>query len=387
MNLSLLFIFLFTAVGFLWFRLLKVNHDAEQKTKDFEILSQEYQSLLHKLDSRGQQLDVLFSTISEVVFRVDSQGRILGGNAKASKLFQFNSSLELPQDLLVFYRDVDWLDAYKDAVHSLPEEKKLPEMLVKGRVLLPKLASIDDKEALLVCLDVTAYTKLQQKQKALLENLMHDLKTPLTSLLGYAMSIGSFSDDKALTQEASDVIAKEANHINELLNQMLTLNRVEESKQDVLTAECDMSLVIGQVWKTLDYDLQKKQVKLDLSVSDTALLVQMADVDCHRILMNIASNAVKFTPQGSTIECLVEDSGDMLLICIQDQGGGVPEKYLQRITERFYRVDGVRGRNDQEGHGLGLSIVKEIIGRDGGTLSIHNREEGGLSVVLGLPKL
>jgi two-component system phosphate regulon sensor histidine kinase PhoR len=372
-------------IFWLAFRLNQTSKRLQVHEVQYEQLKREYNDLKNTLATRGRRLDVLLSTISEVVLRVDEQGRVLGGNEQAESLFNFKQSLVLPQSILVFYRDSEWLKAFQQAIDALPEQRTLPEMKVNGRVLLPRLAALSDKEALLLCLDVTAYTHLQQKQKSLLENLMHDLKTPLTSLLGYARSIEAFADDEALLHEATSVIVKEAKHINNLMNSMLTLNQIEHDKAEK-DEHCSIIQVHEQVWDSLQHKMQAKAIKLDVDIDVDNEMVCMSEVDCHRILMNIAENALKFSPEGSSIFCRVVEQDASVSISIQDQGYGIPETHLKRVVERFYRVDNVRGREKQEGHGLGLAIVKETLERDGGHLLLENSEEGGLLVTITIPK-
>jgi two-component system phosphate regulon sensor histidine kinase PhoR len=372
-------------IFWLAFRLNQASKHLQTHEIKHEQLKREYDSLKSTLATRGRRLDVLLSTISEVVLRVDEQGRVLGGNEQAELLFNLKHSIVLPQSILVFYRDSEWLKAFQQAIDALPEQRTLPEMKVNGRVLLPRLAALSDKEALLLCLDVTAYTRLQQKQKSLLENLMHDLKTPLTSLLGYARSIETFADDEALRHEATSVIVKEAKHINNLMNSMLTLNQIDHDKTEH-DAYCSIINVHQQVWDSLQHKMQAKGVKLDVDVDLGSEMIGMSEVDCHRILMNIAENALKFSPEGSSIFCRIVEQDANVSISIKDQGYGIPEVHLKRVVERFYRVDNVRGREKQEGHGLGLAIVKETLERDGGHLLLENSEEGGLLVTIIIPK-
>ena len=372
-------------IFWLVFRLNMASKHLQVQEIKHEQLKHEYTNLKDTLATRGRRLDVLLSTISEVVLRVDEQGRVLGGNEQAESLFHFKRSIMLPQSILVFYRDSEWLKSFQEAIDALPEQKILPEMKVNGRVLLPRLAALSDKEALLLCLDVTAYTRLQQKQKSLLENLMHDLKTPLTSLLGYARSIEAFADDEALRREATTVIAKEAKHINDLMNSMLTLNQIEYDKTEK-DVNCSIINVHQQVWDSLQHKIHDKAVKLDVDIDVDSEMVSMNEIDCHRILMNIAENALKFSPEGSNIFCRIIEKETCVSISIQDQGYGIPETHIKRVVERFYRVDNVRGREKQEGHGLGLAIVKETLERDGGRLLLENSEDGGLVVTVTIPK-
>ncbi len=362
----------------------KTSAVLEDKAQELQTLNQKYEALQKTLLKRGRRLDVLLSSVSEVVLRVDKQGRVLGGNTQAEMLFGFTRVSELPQSMLLFYRDSEWIKAFQNAVSNLPEQKQLPEMKIKGRVLLPRLAALSESEALLLCMDVTAYTQLQNKQQNLLENLMHDLKTPLTSLLGYARSIEAFDNDKALRHEAATVIAQEAKHINDLMNSMLALNQIDlEVEQG---EQCDLNLVLERVKQSLDFALKQEDMHFQLETHPASAVVKLSETDCYRVLMNVVENALKFSPKGSTIRCFVEEEDKYFAISIIDQGHGIPKKFLSRVTERFYRVDKVRGREKAEGHGLGLAIVQEILDRDGGVLHMENTEQGGLCVQLMLPK-
>ncbi|HID36738.1 MAG TPA: HAMP domain-containing histidine kinase [Ghiorsea sp.] len=385
MNMDMLWLLTLVAALVLYYRLQKVKQRLEMEQQDHARLQHKYESLQRTLKTRGQRLDVLLSSISEVVLRVDHLGRVMGGNTQASELFHLSDSPNLPQSMLVFYRDNDWLKAYQQALKALPEHQVLPEMKVDGRVFLPRLAELNKQEALLLCMDVTAYTQLQKKQKSLLENLMHDLKTPLTSLLGYARSIEAFSDDVELRQEAVSVIAREAKHINALMNSMLTLNQIEH-QQTKVDESCDVVAVAKQVWQSLEYAMQQKQVLLKDFDSSQSMRVAMSEVDCHRILMNVADNAVRFSPVEGSIHFSIEDTDSVVCIRLQDEGCGISGKHINRVTERFYRVDDVRGRKKEEGHGLGLAIVKEILERDGGSLKLDSSEKVGLSVSIELMK-
>ena len=371
-------------VVWLFYRLDALSQALDEEKQKHQKLRKKFDKLERKLFTRGRRLDVLLSTVTEVVLRVDKLGRVLGGNTQASDLFQFGRFPKLPQAMVIFYRDHEWLSAYQKAVEALPLQLPLPEIKIRDRVFLPRLAALGDNEALLLCMDVTAFMQLQQKQKSLLENLMHDLKTPLTSLLGYARSIEAFADDEALLAEAVSVIAKEAKHINDLMNSMLTLNLIEH-QLGVFIEPCDVVDVNRQIWSVLQAQMKEKGITLDLHCDKQEIKVKMAEADCHRVLMNIAENALKFSPKGSTIQCFIEGSEEKVCITITDHGLGIAEKHLSRVTERFYRVDDVRGQVNKDGHGLGLAIVKETLERDGGDLKLQNVENAGLQVSIHIP--
>lgn len=379
---EILLIFFFVLIVVMLFQKQAVENELNEERVAHQRVREELLQLRGNLDIRGQRIDHLLSMFSEVIVRVNQQGSVLGGNKQANALFVFDTFPALPQSMVLFFRDHDWLHQFRRALRALPQQSELPEMHIHGRIFLPRLAPLADGEALLLCLDVTAYVRLQKQQKTLFANLMHDIKTPLTSLLGYARSIESFVDEPELRQEAVDVISREAKHLSRLMNHMLTLEKLDfQGKRD--DGESDVMQVLHHVWASLEFQMQQKQMVFALVNDIDTYMVNMDEEDCYRVFMNIAENAVKYGPKNSQISCSVRASHGCIQILIEDEGVGIAEKHLNRVTERFYRIDGARGRDDQsKGYGLGLAIVKEITEQHGGKLTLHNRDEGGLAVTL-----
>ena len=132
--------------------------------------------------------------------------------------------------------------------------------------------------------------------------------------------------------------------------------------------------------------MQDKAIELHMEYClEADVSVALTEVDCHRVLMNVAENAVKFSPSYAAVFCRLALQDGWVVVTIQDQGHGIPDSQLERVVERFYRLDHVRGREPQDGHGLGLAIVKETLDRDGGTLVLQNHEKGGLVVQMTMP--
>jgi len=334
------------------------------------------QSDLEKqLEQRSHRLDELLSAINVPVLRVDRTGRVMSANAEGIRLFAIRDVSLLPEPMVVFYRNPDWLKDFSHAVKALPEIVELPEVFIGEKVFLPRLAGLGEEQGLLLCLDVTAQYRLQEQRKTFVADLMHDLKTPLTSLLGYARSIEAFADDVALRQEAVSVIAQEALHVNSLLDALLSVEQIEYSVTE--QGSCDVVTVCKQVWQALQPEMAKKELTLSLQLPES-FEVAMHESDCFRVLMNVASNAVRYTIEDTELDCSLEEG----VLSILDEGDGIPKKDLPHVTERFYRVDAVRTRG---GHGLGLAIVKETLDRDGGALRLENREPNGLCAMITLP--
>ncbi len=375
MNGSLGFIVPFIMVLLWWWhvRLLKRVLASHERRLSTTQLSQS--DLEKQLEQRSHRLDELLSAIHVPVLRVDRAGRVISANGEGIRLFAIRDVSLLPEPMVVFYRNPDWLKAFSHATQVLPEVVELPEIFIGEKVFLPRLAGLGEEQGLLLCLDVTAQYRLQEQRKTFVADLMHDLKTPLTSLLGYARSIEAFADDAGLRQEAVSVIAQEALHVNSLLDALLSVEQIEYAVTE--QGSCDVVPVCKQVWQALQPEMAKKDLSLSLQLPES-FEIAMHESDCFRVLMNVASNAVRYTIEDTELDCRLEKG----VLSILDAGDGIPEKDLPHVTERFYRVDAVRTRG---GHGLGLAIVKETLDRDGGSLRLENREPNGLCVMITLP--
>ena len=131
--------------------------------------------------------------------------------------------------------------------------------------------------------------------------------------------------------------------------------------------------------------VKEKQVNIECSAQFSHMDVSMAEGDLHRILDNLLENALRYTPENSTIFISSEGNGNSCGLKVIDQGEGVPEKALPRLAERFYRGGQARDKRGDGGHGLGLAIVNELLEKYGGSLDIRNHEQYGLSVTVTLP--
>ena len=369
---------------FWWLHVQGLNQKYEDLAEEFKSLKEAHGDLASILKSRGRRLDVLFSAVNEVVMRVDYLGRVMAANSHANQVFDTEHIPDLPQSMLLFYRDPEWHRAFSKALKSLPEPSSLPDMHVDERVLAPRLAPLGKKQALLLCVDVTDKHLMEKQRKTLFANLMHDLKTPLTSILGYARSIQSFDDDPELRREAAGVIAEESKRVNRFLDALLTLEQMEHLNPDH-SASSSLWRECQAVFDGFATQLDAKEIEIDWDIDESLGDVNIVDSDLHRILDNVIGNAVRYGPESSRIFVKGSCDDESCSLEVVDQGSGVPQKELIRLTERFYRSDEARSQLRGEGHGLGLAIVKELVEKYEGELDIQNHEQHGLSVRIKLP--
>ncbi|NWF36867.1 ATP-binding protein [Mariprofundus sp. KV] len=362
----------------------RMRKELEETRSELKLLRETSGGLQETLEVRGRRLDVLLSSVSEAVMRVDSLGRVISANQRAAELFKMERGPELPQSMLVFIRDPDWYRAFSTALKMQTNDLHLPDIAVADRVLAPRLAFLGRDQALLLCMDVTERDKQERQQRQFLSNLKHDLKTPLTSLLGYARSLESFGHDPEFRMEASKVIADEAKHVNQLLDSLLTLDQIEFAQRHDIIAS-DPLAVFYKVKDVLVPRLLAKELSIELTQSGEMEDLLIAEHDVERVLLNVLENAQRYSPDGGVIRVDMRMAGAMAEIVVEDQGPGIPEKDLAKVTERFYRVDQARRRRKDGGHGLGLAIVKEMLEVHDGSLELANLTPNGLSLKITLP--
>ncbi len=359
----------------------RIQQRLRRQYKEVQRLQRRIATLQARVSRREKRLDTVLANINEAVLRLNGDGTVRGCNVQARRVFAIAEHAMFPLPLTAIYRDPDWHRHFNEALRRLPEDVSLPAMHVREHVLHPRLARLGKKQLLLVCMDVTQEHVLQQQRNQFLSNLMHDLKTPLTSLLGYARSMQTFASDEALRHEAVEVIVNEARHINHLLDSLLCIDQIEHGQR--LHGECDLTALLQVQKKSFEPQLSEKAVQLSLHVP-ASVVVPMHEVDCTRILRNILSNAIRHSPPGGEISCRMQQAseGEQPVLIICDQGEGIPDADLPHVCERFYRVDSNRQRG---GHGLGLAIVHELMNRDGGKLELSANTPHGLCVRLVFP--
>lgn len=363
---------------FIW-QSSRVGH-VQDKLK---IARRELEELQGRLERRSERLDTLFSNVNEAILRLDARGMVLAANERARAAFHMTDSLELPQSLTVLYRHPDWHRALRQALERLPEPSALPDMEMGDVVLAVRLTPLGRDQALLLCLDISRQRQLEVQREQLIRDLMHDMKTPLTSILGYARSIESFGDDATIREEASQTIAREAKRLNRLLESLLTLDQLERGRGDG-EGVSDLTAVADDVCNLMRQVAETASVRIETAFTPGSEQFPMSSEHLHRLLTNLVDNAIRYSPKGGRVSLTSTISGASIFLSVTDEGAGIEPAALSRVTERFYRADNARVA-DSGGHGLGLAIVAETVNRYGGRLELSNRETGGLEVQVRLP--
>jgi signal transduction histidine kinase len=221
----------------------------------------------------------------------------------------------------------------------------------------------------------------QQIQQDFLANVSHDLKTPLTSIQGYSQAImdGAAKDPVS----AARIIHEEAGRLNRMVVGLTDLARLQSGRLAMQWSPLDIGNLTEAIAERLAIVAQEKGVQLQVQTQRLPEIVGDGD-RLAQVLTNLISNAIKFTSAGGQVRVRTAVSAGGVIVSVQDDGIGIPEKDLARIFERFYQVDKARG--PQRGTGLGLAIVAEIVQAHGGRISAESAGEGkGSTFTVWLP--
>ena len=202
--------------------------------------------------------------------------------------------------------------------------------------------------------DITEHVKLDNMRKEFIADVSHELKTPLTSIMGYSETLMAMDYDKEMQEKFLNVISSEAVRMTKLVNDLLTLSKHDDANTKWEKTEFDLGELVKKCQEFLQIEMDKKHQKVECFVTSNVPNVYADKDGIERVVLNILSNSIKYTPENGTIKIYVGFVYSDAYIKVIDTGVGIPEEDLERIFERFYRVDKARSR---ELGGTGLRIV------------------------------
>ena len=233
--------------------------------------------------------------------------------------------------------------------------------------------------------DITEIKKLEQMRKDFVANVSHELKTPLTSIKGFAETLLDGAQDvPEIREQFLNIIHDESERMQTLVEDLLELSRLEQDNYQLETTIVDVTSLIRETETLLRRKAAEKQMTIHLETEEEVFI--RADLNrLKQVVVNLVANALNYTPNDGNVWISLEDGEEEVMLRIKDDGIGIHPKETQRIFERFYRVDKARSRNSG-GTGLGLAIVKHIIDLHHGTIEVESEENEGTTFTIRLPK-
>lgn len=370
---------------------VRTKGEIGQLSSAINVLASSLQRQMEEIQENQQQLTSILSNMVSGVMLVNYSGKIQLVNPAMEKF------LEQQQDNLIgrcYEESGENFGLSERIERCMKEGEHIHEELhvyhPKERILDAHLAPYigeqkEMKGVIIVLHDITDIRRLEKMRSEFVANVSHELKTPITSVKGFAETLldGAMYDEE-LCRSFLKIIYDESDRLHRLISDILHLSKIEHHVLPLQLETINVTNLIDETVETLQEEITKKEITISLPEPKDVYIEGEKD-RIRQIILNLISNGILYTPKGGKIEVtLLEKEKEMDLI-VHDTGIGIPKKDIPRIFERFYRVDKARSRHSG-GTGLGLAIVKHLVESHKGKINVDSIEGEGTTFTITLPK-
>ncbi len=374
---------------------IKSDDEIGQLAGMFNILRIRLNDALSRIESEKNKLEAVLRHMADALIAVDLEGNIIHVNQAAMGLLGISEAFLNSEGELPAYDDIILginKDLCLEKIKKNCEENAVDDVFEYGgrafavRYDKYKDESGDDIGILMIIQDISERHKLEKMQMDFVANVSHELKTPLTTIKSYTETmLEGGVDDPEMQKQFLGVIDTETDRMARLVKELLQLSRMENNQEKWSMKEINLSMLVRAVVQRMELTAGAKNQQMNVLFNKEESLPVVADRDkMEQVILNILSNAIKYTPDGGRIDVDAFRKDHTVKLIISDSGIGIPEEELSRVFERFFRVDKARSR-EMGGTGLGLSITKQIVEEHGGEIGIESKEGQGTKVTVSLP--
>lgn len=328
---------------------------------------------------QSKQLESILSNLITGVILINPEGKIVVANEAALNLTSLTRENVIDSD----YREsLVPLNILRDIRHVYKYDKIInhdvylytPEETVLNFYAAPYYGQRWERRGVIVALhNISDIKRLENVRRDFVANVSHELKTPITSIKGFAETLIENDElPKEVEKEFLQIIFDESVRLNALIADILNLSKIEKQQIKLNETNFDLTELVYTTVRPMKRLFKDKQLNLTLPEKSEHIL--FADKErVGQILINLLSNAVNYTQDGDDVEVRIEETEEFMKLIVHDTGAGIPEESIDRLFERFYRVDTARSKKDG-GTGLGLAIVKHLVELHGGTITVDSIE-------------
>jgi two-component system phosphate regulon sensor histidine kinase PhoR len=350
-------------------------------------LHAEWRSRSEALEHDAETLRATLEGMAEGLWITDERGTILRTNRALRELLFTTRPLIGERPSALFSDEALDLAVRRACVDRQASTLELSTRGLRPRQLTafitPLVGQMSGSAA--VFRDVTELRRLEKVRKDFVANVSHELRTPITAIRGYAETLqrGALKDAE-MAPRMVEIIHRQSERLSELVEDLLELSRIEGQELELESTAVDLFQAAQRAAETVRVRASSKQIDLRVDVPER-LHVRGDKRAVEQVLLNLMDNAVKYTPAAGRVFVDAKALAGKVQVTVRDTGLGMEPKHLQRIFERFYRVDKGRSR-DMGGTGLGLSIVKHLVGAMGGDVRAESKLQVGTTFTLSLTK-
>lgn len=361
----------------------KKKTEIDSITQIIGLMTGEMKQKLNKVNRQKREIEAILLHMNDGVIAFDEIGNVMHINPAAKELLNIEVEKTFDEIFKRFNVNINmetimYLDNWAEQKINIGE-----------KTINVFFASYKDENHLssgviVVIQDITEHVKLDNMRKEFVADVSHELKTPITSIIGYADTLQDGEYDKETQQRFLSVISSEGRRMANLVSDLLTLSRYDTKKMTREVTEFDLGELTKKCQEKLEIEIERKKQDVECYVTADVPPINADKNGIERVILNVLSNAVKYTQEEGSIKIYVGFVYNDAYIKVIDNGVGIPKEDLSRVFERFYRVDKARSR-EMGGTGLGLSIAQEIIEQNKGSIDIKSEYGKGTEVVIRIP--
>ncbi len=370
-------------------------------TEELASLAEAMNKMAGQLDRRiktvvdqRNELETVLASMHEGIVAINTNEAIISMNRAAAEMFENDREKAKGRSFQEVVRNIELQTFVRQALATDDEQEDDISLFRPGEIILNIRSSpiLDVRGqrigTLLVMADVTKLRRLENMRRDFVANVSHEIKTPLTAIKGYVETLFNREvDSKEDSERFLGIIIKHVNRLNAIVEDLLSLSRIERTDEDSGSALDFADTRLGDIIQTAVQVCQNQADEKNITIEQRGELDLKAHVDAtllEQAILNLLDNAIKFSDDGNVVAIDVERRNGATGIHITDQGCGIARNHLARLFERFYRVDKARSRQ-MGGTGLGLAIVKHIVQAHGGQVTVDSKLGRGSTFSVLLP--
>ena len=370
--------------------ILKTSDETKKLADNINYLVDELQRKIKLANEEKSKLMTAFTSIDEGVLILNDEEKIeFVSPALANMLTDQYGNID-GKTLMEAFRNIELQKAFQKFKESrVRVSREITLGSINSVIMSVSISAVHghpgEEKTMVVFHDVTRLKKLEMIRADFVANVTHEIRTPLTAIIGYleTMQSGKIKNSED-EKKFVDIILKQAERLNRLVEDLMTISKIELGEINFNYEDLAPADVLNGIVPLVKAKAAKKKIEIINNIKAILCPIRADRDRLSQIFVNILDNAVKFTPDEGKVTIEAKETSDSVVIDISDTGAGIPQEEIQRLGERFYRVDKTRSR-DLGGTGLGLSIVKHLMMAHGGKMEIESQLGRGTKVSLFFP--
>ncbi len=369
------------------------NDELGDLAKTFNYMTEELTKNMKEINAQNSKMNAILTSLVSVVIAVDRDMRVMFMNREAEKLFGISEGEAQGRYVLEVFRNSAVLDQVKDLLRARDYIKTEIEIFdrtqrsyhVYANPILDYTSTPENIGVVMLFQDVTEIRKLENMRKDFVANVSHELKTPLTSIRGFVETLKNGAVEKPEVRDRFlDIIDVETTRLAQLINDLLVLSDIEKQAEQTVKDPISVTHVAEEIVVLLSGSAKAKNVELKLDVQESLPPVYGNVNWMKQMFINLIDNGIKYSKEQGVVKVTLKQEEGRVCIHIADNGIGIEQEHIDRLFERFYRVDKARSRS-VGGTGLGLAIVKHIVLSFNGEIEVISELHKGTEFIIRIP--